>query len=99
MSFFSINIESLCDVWQIASTLSGSVSPTGNRGLCFSMRSVRSSVINNGYSDTVLCRSLDNDLQRWHYFEFVFLIERRFDICSLVFQLGKSILDGLVQKL
>lgn len=99
MSFFSINIESLCDVWQIASTLSGSVSPTGNRGLRFTMRSVRARVVNNGCNDTVLCKSLDNNLQRWHYFEFVFLIERRFDICNLVFPLSKSILDGLVQKL
>lgn len=62
MSFFSLDIESLCDVWQIASTLSGFPSPTGNRGLCFRMRSVRASVINNGYNDTVLCKSLDNHL-------------------------------------
>lgn len=64
MSFFSLDIESLCDVWQIASTLSGSVSPTGNRGLCFRMRSVSATVINNGYNDTVLCKSLENNLQQ-----------------------------------
>jgi len=33
---------------------------------CFTMGSVRASVINNGYNDTVLCKSWDNDLQQWH---------------------------------
>lgn len=74
------------------------VSPTGNRGLCFRMRTVRTSVINNDFNDTVLCKSLDNHLQQWHYFEFVFLIEWSFDIRNFMFQLGKLILDGLVQK-
>lgn len=34
--------------------------PTGNRGPCFTMRSVRDSVINTDYNNTVLCQSLDN---------------------------------------
>lgn len=34
--------------------------PTGNRGPCFTVGSVRDSVINSDYHDTVLCQSWDN---------------------------------------
>lgn len=32
--------------------------PTGNRGPCFTVRSVRDSIIYSDYKDTVLCQSL-----------------------------------------